>query len=644
MVSRNVEINLNGAPGVVCQLADHTQGTEETIEVTVVPRRRPGKLIVRVDEDESGEDSLASPKVVVTTTRSDSRQEGRRHRHHRSCGRNDENVAPTGNNQNDDEEDDDDDDKESLRVNTGRNKTPATAERKTGAKRPSYTEEQNAPSKYTSSAGPSHPAHDRVYKADHLPPPPPGSAATGHSSTAPSHRLSAPIDFARRRLNKLAAPLKSFSRAANSQPVDREKTRDTGNHHRESYRDSYRHSNGKRKGDHDHDHGHHHHHRSTRARSSANPSPTTESFGTSTPGSYLDDFEHRCHSCGKPRCGYIQNERPVREGEKVKPSLCSSCQSKLGSSRHKILGPDGRDLSQRYWCDTCGFLRSTRYHIANGFPDDESRQKEVNMCSWCTRAEKRRDEKEERERQIEDIQAKLTVCPEAIALAIELGGRLTVKCVQKKNTKLNETIGQPPPPPASSSIRSSSYGSYLAPPPRQRQRPQYDDKMGIDDSDNAYHAHNKGIDTTSTMRASSFSSASIRSQRGPTSFASIAPPQRVATPVPTHQPIVEDAPPSPEDTNGGGFINNPSAFWAKVGDDPMLRACFEQDPREAAARRARLAGNYQGPSITGDDDDDDDYTSSIAQGESCCTDGEQPSGGVFRGIRSLTGMCFLRKI
>ncbi|KAM7190349.1 hypothetical protein V8F20_009744 [Naviculisporaceae sp. PSN 640] len=634
VVSRNVEINLNGAPGVVCSMQDHTQGTEETIEVTVVPRRRPRKLIVRLQQDESCEDSLASPKVVVTTTRANSRQEDRRHRH-QSRSRNEENVAPTG-----DDQDDDDDDMESLRVNTGRNNTSATAERKTGAKRPSYTEEQNAPSKYTSSAGPTHPAHhDRVYKTDHLHPPPPPSAATGHSSNASSHRLSTSFDLARR-LSQLA-PWKSSSRAANTQPVDQRKTKDAGNHHR----DAYRHSNGKRKGDHDHDHGHHHHRHRSSARSSANPSPTTESFGT--PGSYLEDFEHRCHSCGKLRCEYIQKERPVRESEKVRPSLCASCQSKLGSSRHKILGPDGKDLSQKYWCDTCGFLRSTRYHIANGFPNDASRPKDENMCSCCVRAKKRRDE--ERQRQIEDLQAKLTVCPEAIALALALGGKLTLMCLQKKNTKLNETVGQPAPPsnsaPASVSYRPSSYGSnHLAPPPppptysrhHYRRSLYEEDQMDIDDEEYASHAQRQGRNSNGSTRANSLSNASIRSQKGPTNLAPLAPtvlpealiigPSRVATPVltPEVQIHVEDAPkdtdmrdadPTGDNNNkddgdgtGGGFINNPSAFWAKldVENDPMLRACFERDPREAAARRARLAGgNFKNDDDDSDSDDDD---------------------------------------
>ncbi|KAM7188843.1 hypothetical protein V8F33_010390 [Rhypophila sp. PSN 637] len=588
VISRNLAINLNGTDGVVCQVQNHAQRVDETIEVTVVPKRRLRRFIVRVEDDESSRDS-SEPEVVVTTSKSGSGQDGRRQRQHRSNGRNDENIPPAGNSDGHDGDDDED-----IPIRTAKNVTKDRRSKNQDDR--SHHDDVPTPTSSGSSANPHRPVHAPVDR-----PTRPVSMMAALPSTGRGHRLTAELSStsaqpssARFDLGSRLSQLNPFksSRATKDQPTDKGKSKDTGNS-----RQSKRRSEMYRNGAYDYGADHGTDHDSRRSKTSR-----TESSGSSTPSSYLDDYEHCCHSCERIRNSNFQKEHPVREGEKVRPNLCTTCRGKLEDGRSQVLGPHGENLSNIYWCNSCGCQRSTQYRIKNG-PPGATELRSTNICSLCVRKSRRHEEARRREAEL-----------------LESKQHPAKKTRDNNDGAESSRAHQQDNPPSASSTTFSSATTYLpderrtnhengersvpsgfalAPAPTRRRRPvprasctaagpsqpRQDDtndkprgKVKVDSTIRAAAAAGRG-----SYRMASNNNEAIQTEVGNGS-------DRRAAPAPASVESQDDGGQQAEGAQPEGFIHNSAAAWAALDIDDVLLHAMTMDPAERAARRARLYG------------------------------------------------------
>ncbi|KAK4218723.1 hypothetical protein QBC37DRAFT_395317 [Rhypophila decipiens] len=599
VISRNLAINLNGADGVVCQVQNHAQSVDETIEVTVIPKRRLRRVIVRVEDDESSRDS-SEPEVVVTTSKSGSGQNGRRQRQHRSNGRNDENIPPAGNSDGHAGHDGGD-----IPIRTAKNVTRDRRSKNRDDR--SHHADIPTPTSSGSSANPHRPVHVPVDRPTRpvsmmavLPSTGRGHRSTAELSSTSAQPLSARFDLASR-ISQLN-PFKS-SRATKDQPTDKGKSKDTGNS-RQSKRHSemYRNAGYEYGADHGTDHD-----------SRCSKTPRAESSGSSTPGSYLDDYEHCCHSCERIRNSNFQKEHPVREGEKVRPNLCTTCRDKLEDGRSQVLGPRGENLSNSYWCNSCGCQRSTHYRIKNG-PPGATELTSTNICSLCVR-KARRHEEARRRREAELLESKQ---PPAKKTRDNNDGAESSRAHQQDN------------PPSASSTTFSNASTYLpderrtnhengersvpsdfalAPAPTRRHRvprascaaagpsqPRQDDtndkargKVKVDSTTRAAAAAaGRGSSRMAYNNNEAIQTEVDNGNGNDNDRRNVA-----ATPPATAPVSVESQDDKGQQAEGAqpeGFIHNSAAAWAALDMDDVLFHAMTMDPAERAARRARLYG------------------------------------------------------
>ncbi|KAM7222313.1 hypothetical protein V8F06_002340 [Rhypophila decipiens] len=634
VISRNLAINLNGADGVVCQVQSHAQRVDETIEVTVIPKRRLRRVIVRIGDDESSQDS-SEPEVLVTTSKSGSGQNGRRQRQHRSNGRNDENIPPAGNSDGHDGDDGGD-----IPIRTAENVTRDRRSKNRDDR--SHHDDMLTPTSSGSSANPHRPVHVPVDRPTRpvsmmaaLPSTGRGQRLTAELSSTSAQPSSARFDLASR-ISQLN-PFKS-SRATKDQPTDKGKSKDTRNS-----RQSKRHSEMYRNAGYEYGADHGTDHDSRRSKT-----PRAESSGSSTPGSYLDDYEHCCHSCERIRNSNFQKEHPVREGEKVRPNLCTTCRDKLEDGRSQVLGPRGENLSNSYWCNSCGCQRSTHYRIKNG-PPGATELRSTNICSLCVR-KARRHEEARRRREAELLESKQPVWPEANLLGHGISAKLTTRQPAKKTRDNNDgaessRAHQQDNPPSASSTTFSNASTYLpderrtnrengersvpsgfalAPAPTRRHRvprapcaaagpsqPRQDDpndkprgKVKVDSTTQAAAAAaGRGSSRMASDNSEAIQTEVVDNGNDRRNAAATPP-----APAPFSVESQDDKGQQAEGAQPEGFIHNSAAAWAALDMDDVLFHAMTMDPAERAARRARLYGerprrsssSFPGSSVRGE--------------------------------------------